>query len=191
MATVQLHDTRVGRLGNIHTDVFSVQIPADLPDKLATVSITCGGSPLLTFTVEMLKRLPVEEGKIEILQPFMSHLPVSQLIYSHVCVQYTFVGPTVEVTFRTCPPRPYADHPYVRPGVEPSAPDREFLDVIPFYQPFETAAQTEAHPAPAWLLADARPPPLCNVFTAPNELAILVGMGAKIHNYEPRPSIGM
>lgn len=183
MSTIQLSDSRRTVLGTLDTDVDSVQISADLPDNLATVSVTCGGYPLLTFTPAMLRRLPVEQGKVEILRPFISHLPTSQLRYHEVCLRCTFQSPTLDVTVHTCPARPPPDQLKVRPPFKPTLPERHYSDVIPFSQPFETAAQVKEHPAPAWLLADARPAPHCSVFTAPNELAVLSGLGAALHNY--------
>lgn len=186
MTTFQLHATREKSLGR--KDVDSVRISADLPDNLATVSVTCGGYPLLTFTPAMLRKLPVEQGKIEILQPFMSHLPISQLVYADICLRCTFNSPAVEVTVHSCSRRPPPDQLKVRPAVEPSGPERQYQDIIPFNQPFETTAEVEKHPAPAWLLAAASPAPHCNVVTAPNELAIISGLGGALHDYTSQGS---
>lgn len=191
MTTIQLCDTRSTRLGSSNRDVDSVRISADLPDSLATVSVTCGGYPLLTFTTDMLRSLPVEQGTIEILQPFMSHLPTSQLLYNDVCLQCTFTSTTLAVTYRTCPAHPPPNHPQVRPPIKASGPERQYCDIIPFNQPFETAADPKKRPPPAWLLAGARPAPQCNVVTAPNELAIISGLGGALHNYSEKPPEGL
>lgn len=52
-------------------DVDSLQISVNLSAGLENVQVTCGGCPILAFTPTMLRKLPVVDDQIEILQPFL------------------------------------------------------------------------------------------------------------------------
>lgn len=129
-------------------DVDSIQIRPDLPQGLKAVELSSGGVPVLSFTPEMLKKLPVTNGWIEILQPFLTVLPLTKLVYhfAHVNRKFDAPGayPPFEVRIKHCSP------------VEDS--------IVPMLQPFP-----EARDLPA---TDTH-----GIFTAPNAFVVRSGMG--------------
>lgn len=90
-------------------DVASLKIKADLPARLDGVEVTCGGAPLISYTVDMLRKLKVVDGWMEILTPHIGYLPTSRLFFheANVVFRFAYYGklPTVEVRMqRRWPP---------------------------------------------------------------------------------------
>ena len=60
-------------------DVSSIRISID---KVESVELSVGGNPMLTFTSQALRSLPVEDGHVQILQPFIRRLPLTRVKYN-------------------------------------------------------------------------------------------------------------
>lgn len=135
-------------------DVDSIQIRPDNPRGLKAVQLSSGGVPFMSFTPEMLKKLPVTNGWIEILQPFLTVLPLTKLVYhlAHLDRKFDAPGayPLFEVRIKQCNPV-------------------EELN-IPMLQPF---------PKPNDLTATDT----YGIFTAPNEFVLMSGMGHARRRY--------
>lgn len=117
-------NSQMVNLTEYHTppwDVASLRINADLPAGLDGVEITCGGVPIISFTVDMLRELPAVLGWIEILAPYIKYLPTSRLFHHEVYVVFRFAHygglPTVEVRMQRCWPSPVSI-PLSRPGAD-------------------------------------------------------------------------
>lgn len=148
-------------------DVDSIQIRAEFPPGLETIELLTGGVPLLSFTPDMLKKLPVTQGWVEILQPFLPVLPMSGLGYAGVRVDRTFQAygafPPFELRVRRCRPWPadpdYCSHHGMR---------------VPMLQPFPEAFEPDVPPS---LVRRSTAPDTHGIFCAPNEFKLLSGMG--------------
>lgn len=98
-------------------DVCSLKIPAQLPDNLGAIELTSGCRTFISLSLEMLRTLPVSEGQIEILTPFMPYLPLSSLAYHEMHVVWMFDSddlPTVGVQITRCWP-PARSIPFRQP----------------------------------------------------------------------------
>ena len=91
-------------------DVTSVSIPAHLADRVGGIGIDLGGHPILAFSPAMLDAIPTKQGRKELLRPFLSRLPLSQLKYHSCHVRVRGIAddtiPEFTLTWTKTPPWP-------------------------------------------------------------------------------------
>ena len=151
-------------------DIDSVQICQGLIAALESIKLTCGGVPLIKFSHSMLSALNVENGRVELLQPFLPCIPTSQLVYHDVHIKF------------------FPRDPKFIPELKVFVREREPFDCtdgIPYLQVYETPPQiflSKDPPRDVQGLTEA-PFKRAGLWVVPNILRVASGIAAYGYTY--------